>query len=304
MILSIILFIACEAEPLEETTTKFTDLSVWNIDPAVLLTVDAQSSPVSGAIVYNLGVENLIDSESSTFDGGTTGSWVASAPAVDIDTPATFTNSIAQTGFNTTNCLHIRLEREPDAEYIYFPFDVTADNNSYIFKADYKTVSGNNIYISLGTSGADDSLISYSTTPNEVSVVSYSFDVLTATSGLQIRFSNSEFANFAGSFEMYLDDIALFQSSGHSINTSVSVDHTGEYEFTVYAKSNLSDKMIVSIEGDTKYFSLTNIWAKYKFKTTVEDTNLGIEIKPVSAVVADIFPGDIYISSAQLTFKP
>ncbi|HOJ64127.1 MAG TPA: hypothetical protein PLE45_06875 [Spirochaetota bacterium] len=298
--------------------------SDWVIDSGVQIDATDEIPPSGYNKCYYFYFINLLDEKSSNFEtsinAGDTGNWIASAnnPGVSAS-PSNFEvvpNPSDKLEGNKS--LYIKLDNNPDPKYIYYEFTPVISTN-YTFKFDYYSPGASGIGISFGLSdNSNDEQIFNDTSPaNTKDSIFINFVSLSANPS-QIKFGFKENKNWESGIDLYIDKIALFASSNHSVSKLLNIveskdqtnDGTGEifhegvYRFLIYAKSYTSNILTMKIGGATKEFTLTDSWKKYNVEAQILRTEgfLKLEILPTSTDDSKKFPGGIFITKPELYF--
>ncbi len=277
------------------------NINLWTHEGGISSSVSGTESYSKG-VVYSLQLDNLLSGDTADFEGGTTGAWVGSVAGAGVSAPDVFAAEELPASSGNYK-LHLKLSREPNAEYIYFPLVTASDYKSYIFRASYENLQNSHYFLSVGTAGSDMIYEDRSSFLNDSGVFRMEFDLLTA-GAYEVRMGYADINHVATTFEMNLDDVGLFESSNHSVYTNKRIKNEGTYKFKVYAKKNSSSEMTLRVDGETKIFNLTDTWKEYEMKIKLREKKVAIEILPVTFYINDRKPGAIYVCSPRLIFYP
>lgn len=321
-IIFFILIINCQYEDsfssmLGKDLIKRLDLSSdWDRAQGIILDVTSEVPPSTGSVVYYLSVPNLVSYD--TFEDSTTGSDFGSW-WVPTNVPAIYT-VITGTEMYGNKYLHLSLDRSSVAQYFYHVFTSDATND-YVFTFDYYHISdkSGNIQLSFGENTDDDIKASIELVSDIKTKARFDISTFKASANFQIRFGYAINGPDSESYEIYIDNVALFLKSNHSISKQLYIvdsdeikidDGTGEsfyegiYKLEIYAKKGTSEKLTLKLGGEYKTFTLTDTWKKYSLETQIlkEHGYLIIEIMPTSFSEVQRFPGGIYITRPGLYF--
>lgn len=277
------------------------NINSWTHEGGISSSVSVTETYSKG-VVYSLQLDNLLSGDTADFEGGTVGAWVGSAAGAGVSAPDVFAAEELPASSGNYK-LHLKLSREPTAQYIYFPLVTSSANKSYIFRASYENIQNSHYYMSVGTAGSDLIYEDRSSFLNDSGIFRMEFDLLTADA-YEVRMGYADINHVATTFEMNLDDVSLFESSNHSVYTNKVIKNEGTYKFKVYAKRNTSSEMTLRADGETKIFSLSDSWKEYEMKIKLREKRVSIEILPVTFYINDRKPGSIYVCSPRLIFYP
>lgn len=329
VIANIILFSCTYEDPFKEYDNKNLiarlDLTGdWVIDSGVQIDATDESPPSGYDKSYYFYFINLLDSKSSNFEtsnnSNDTGNWIGSTDTSYSSSPLDFRVSTNPSGkLEGSKTLYIKLTNNPHSQYVYYEFIPSLTTN-YTLKFDYYSPGATNIGISFGLSdnSQDNQIFNTLTSSNSVDFIVMSFSSI-GSSPSQIRFGFKEDKNWeSGGIDLYIDRIALFASSNHSIHKLLNIveskdrtnDKTGEkfyegvYKFTIYAKSHTSNILTLKLGGAIKEWTITNNWKKYEITSQILRTEgfLRLEILPTSASDSRKFPGGVFITKPELYF--
>lgn len=272
----------------------------WTVDSGTTFTTDATAPPSGYNQAYKLNFTNLVSR--GTFDltpdlGNWTGVIVSPSPAVfQLKTDGQMTGN---------NYIHMYLTRSAGEDYVYHDFNGTAGKN-YTFKFDYLYVGSQDLQVSFGSATPTDDLkwnIETGSSAGSKAVVNFS---ISTTGSYQIRFGFSENDPLANSFEFYADNIALFESSNHSITYTTSYPHEGIYRLKVYAKMGTSNRLTMQLGDTSESYTLNSSWQEITLDAQLLSDNgsTTMIITPTTNSINNKFPGSVYITKPELYFLP
>lgn len=316
-VLILLLTITCESPGFSEydnvnLIARIDPLTDMTTDDGILLTASTEPPPEPGLSTYYLNLENLV--AYSTFEETTgTNNWTGSA----APPPSLFAVETG-TDMSGDNYLHLDLRRDNGPEYVYHTFNGIAGNN-YVFRFDYKHITGGNLQISQGTT-ADDFMIELPSTIDLIDTVLIDFSIFATNAAHRIRFGYTQTIPEATNFNVYIDNICLFINNDHRMSISLPIDsdaydpesgdndtiYEGIYRLQFYAKAHTSDRITLLLGQRYKTFILNTSWQQLTLEAQILAVHktLDIALIPTDIENDKKFAGGIYISSPKLYFLP
>jgi hypothetical protein len=301
------------------------DLSTdWIIDEGLILTPTADTPPAGETEVYFLSFVNLVsyDTFESSAGPGDLGTWLQSIDDGSLQEPPTICTVQSDGQMSGAKYLHMRLERGDGSEFIYHTFPALEDKN-YIFRFNYKKISGGDIQVSVGENTDDATFVSIFNPDPDADTAQFDFFSSTTSATRQIRFGFADiYTNLGTNFEAYVDNIALFLRSNHNISKNLNLidssiqdqsdDGTGQvfyegiYEMTIFAKKGTSNILTLRLGNSYREYTLTDEWVEYTLEAQIlnDYDYLTMEVMPTTVIESQRFPGGINICRPHLYYYP
>ncbi len=320
------IFISCEYKsPFEDYKERDLieklDLSAdWIKDFGVTLEPTSDSS-YSDA--YYLNFVNLI-SKYSNFEeeniSDLTDYWIPSPDSTpESKKPEIFEIVKASDVMSGNAFLHVKLQKNPEPQYVSYRFN-TVKGKNYLFKFDYKCISGDGYQLSF----SDDYDISSDNfkffQQTNQGLVMIDINALEDSSKAEIRFGYKNLYSDAKALDFYIDNAALFPVSNVSISKELCIvdseertdDKTcekfyeGVYKLSLNVKG--SSSKIVSLRLGTRFkeYDISDSWSEITLEAQILKSHkyLSISIMPTVIDESRRFPGGIYITKPKLYFYP
>ncbi|MBN2546042.1 MAG: hypothetical protein JXB50_09620 [Spirochaetes bacterium] len=332
IILLIVLF-SCEYnDPFIDSSLEGKDLISrldflldWTNAIGIATASNLTAAPPGETLVYSISLQNLVSY--TTFENSTGisdfGTWQEAA-----NPPENAYVEQSGTEMYGSKYLYLEINRSSVAQYFYHNFTSEAgppDQSDYVFKFDYRHLSGGDIQLSFGQPGVDELKLSLDP-PQAGGIYKARFDVTTMSPGTnyQVRFGFSNNTIDSESFEIYVDNAALFIKSPHTVSKNLYIQDTpdhfndgtgedffeGKYRFECYVQKDTSvpdndaDYATIILGPSYKSQAIGSSWQKISIENNIYKSEgvLTIAVMPVHFSEIDRMPGTILITKPKLFF--